>query len=75
MKKILIVICLTASALSLHARAIQEDYRSAEEKSKVSYAFGMLIGGNLISTDLEFDYPSFTNGVMAALEKMETQFT
>jgi FKBP-type peptidyl-prolyl cis-trans isomerase len=63
------------SVLALHARAIQEDYRNAEEKARVSYAFGMLFGSNLSTTPLEFDYDAFTEGFIAMFEGAETQFT
>jgi FKBP-type peptidyl-prolyl cis-trans isomerase len=63
------------SVLVLHARAIQEDYRNAEEKARISYAFGMLFGSNLSTTPLEFDYNAFTEGFKAMFEGAETQFT
>ena len=75
MKKTLIFMCLILSAFSLYARAIQEDYRKADEKARVSYAFGMLIGSNLRTADLEFDYAAFTDGVRDIVEYGMGQFT
>jgi FKBP-type peptidyl-prolyl cis-trans isomerase len=75
MKKLLVLVCLILPALSLHARAIQEDYRQAEEKARISYAFGMLMGSNLRTVDMEFDYDAFTEGVKAMLENLNAQFT
>jgi FKBP-type peptidyl-prolyl cis-trans isomerase len=76
MKKVLIFICLFSSVLILHARGIQEDFRQAEEKAQVSYAFGMLFGSNLRATPLEFDYEAFTEGFRAMFEDdTEPQFT
>jgi FKBP-type peptidyl-prolyl cis-trans isomerase len=75
MKKLLIAICLFLSVLALHARAIQEDIRQADEKARVSYAFGMLFGSNLSTTPLEFDYYAFTEGFRAMFENLETQIT
>jgi len=75
MKKILIFLCLILSAFSLYARAIQEDYRRTDEKARISYAFGMLIGSNLRSADLEFDYSAFTDGVRDIVENGTAQFT
>jgi len=69
MKKALAFLCLFLSVLALHARAIQEDYRRAEEKARVSYAFGMIIGNNLSTAGIEFDYDAFTEGVKALLEE------
>jgi len=75
MKKLLVVVCLILPVLSLHAKAIQEDYKNADEKARVSYAFGMLMASNLKSVDLEIDYEAFTNGVKATLENLELQFS
>ena len=75
MKKQILFTCMFLSVLALHARAIQEDYRNAEEKARVSYAFGMLFGSNLSTTPLEFDYDAFTEGFIAMFEGAETQFT
>ena len=69
MKKALVFLCLFLSVLALHARAIQEDYREAEEKARVSYAFGMIIGNDLSTAGIDFDYDAFTDGVKAILEE------
>jgi len=70
MKKLLAVLCLFFSVLTVYGRAIQEDYRKAEEKARVSYAFGMLIGYNYLRTPgIEFDYNAFTDGVKAMVEE------
>lgn len=70
MKKLTVFLCLFFLALTLHARAIHEDYRNAEEKARVSYAFGMAIGSNfdLSSMGIEFDYTAFAEGVKAMTE-------
>jgi len=75
MKKLLIVLCLIIPALSLHARAVQEDYKNSGDQAQVSYAFGMLMGANLISTDLDFDYDAFKDGFKTTLEKQQPQIT
>jgi len=75
MKKLIIFSCLVLSALSLHARAIQEDYSRAGEKAKVSYAFGMLMGSNLSSMNVDIDYTALANGVRAVVEKAPPQFS
>lgn len=75
MKKPVIFLCLFFVVLALHARAIQEDYRQAEEKAKLSYAFGMLFGSNLSTYPLEFDYNAFTEGFRVMIENEEPQFT
>jgi FKBP-type peptidyl-prolyl cis-trans isomerase len=75
MKKTFIFICLFFLVLALHAKAIQEDLRIADEKARVSYAFGMLFGSNLSTTPLEFDYDAFAEGFKAMFEGEETLFT
>jgi FKBP-type peptidyl-prolyl cis-trans isomerase len=76
MKKALAFLCLFLSVLALHARAIQEDYRRAEEKARVSYAFGMDVGNYLRTAGMDFDYDAFTDGVKAILEEnLSPQFS
>ena len=75
MKKLFVIALLVLFAVSLHARAIQEDYKKAEEKARVSYAVGLIMGENLRSIGLEFDYPAFTEGFKAAVGDAEAQFS
>jgi len=78
MKKLTIFLCLFFLALAIHAKAIQEDYREAEERAKVSYAFGMAIGSNfnLSSMGIEFDYDAFSDGLRAMVEPdIQPQFS
>jgi len=77
MKKLIVFLCLFFAVLTLHARAIQEDYRTAEEKARVSYAFGMAIGSNfnLSSMGIEIDYTAFADGLRAMVEDGQPQFS
>jgi len=77
MNKLFIFLCLFFAVLTLQAKAIQEDYRKADEKARTSYAFGMAIGTNfdLSSMGIEFDYAAFTEGLRATIEDGETQLT
>jgi len=78
MRRAAIFLCLFFLVLTLHARAIQEDYREADERAKVSYAFGMAIGSNfnLSSMGIEFDYDAFSDGLRAMVEpNREPQFS
>jgi len=78
MRKCAIFLCLFFLVLTLHARAIQEDYREADERAKVSYAFGMAIGSNfnLHSMGIVFDYDAFADGLRAMVERdKEPQFS
>jgi len=76
MRKLFVFFCLFLSVFALHARAIREDYRKAEDKERVSYSFGMVIGNNLRTAGIDFDYDAFTEGVMSMLEEnMTPQFS
>jgi len=76
MKKSVVFLCMLFTVAALHARAIQEDYRIAEEKARISYAFGMIIGSNLSATPIDFDYSAFADGVRAMLDdNIEAQFS
>jgi len=69
MKKLFAFLCMFLSVLALYARAIHEDYKKAEEKARVSYAFGMDIGNYLSRVGIDFDYEAFKEGVRAVLEE------
>ena len=75
MKKQFIFVCLIFTALSLHARAVQENYKNADERARMSYAFGMLMGANLNTSVLEFDYNAFTEGFRTVMDNGKTQFS
>jgi FKBP-type peptidyl-prolyl cis-trans isomerase len=75
MKKLFFLLCLFLTVFILHAKAIQEDIDKADEKARLSYAFGMLYGSNLRTIPLEFDYESFTKGFRVMYENMEPQFS
>jgi len=71
MKKLTVVLCLFFAVTALHARAIQEENRVAEENARISYAFGMAIASNLELNTLgvDFDYAAFADGLRAVLDK------
>jgi len=72
MKKWVLLLCMFLTVMAVHARAIQEDYKKAEEKARVSYAFGMIIGANLSSAPIDFDYNAFAEGIKAMLDDSVT---
>jgi len=74
-KKIIVCFCLFLSVLALYADPVEEDYRKADIKSRVSYSFGMLFGSNLQDYPMEFDYTAFVEGFRAIIENTEPQFT
>ena len=74
MKKLIVFIFIILP-FALYARGIMEDYSNADEKSRVSYAFGIAIGSNLLTSDLEFNYSAFAEGLRAVLEDANPLFT
>jgi FKBP-type peptidyl-prolyl cis-trans isomerase len=75
MKQPVLLICFLLTVFTLHARAIQEDIDRADEKARLSYAFGMLFGSNLQTMPLELDYDAFTKGFKTMLENGELLFS
>jgi FKBP-type peptidyl-prolyl cis-trans isomerase FkpA len=65
------IILLILCAATAHARAIREDFRKADEKALLSYAFGMAVGSNLRTAGVEFDYDAFARGLKAIIEDSE----
>ncbi|MCL2440505.1 MAG: FKBP-type peptidyl-prolyl cis-trans isomerase [Treponema sp.] len=77
MKKLTIFLCLFFAVLALNAKAIHDDHRRADEKARVSYAFGMAVGSNfnLGSMGIDFDYNAFADGLKAMVENEPTLFS
>ncbi|MDR1251421.1 MAG: FKBP-type peptidyl-prolyl cis-trans isomerase [Treponema sp.] len=71
MKKIFCVCCILLSVINLYARGIQEDIKLADEKARLSYALGLLIGADLEPSGLAVDYTAFADGLKTAIEKGE----
>ncbi|MDR0583416.1 MAG: FKBP-type peptidyl-prolyl cis-trans isomerase [Treponema sp.] len=74
MKKAFCICCLALSVMALHAKGIQEDLRLADEKARLSYALGLVIGADMEPAGLELDYASFAEGLKTAIEKGEAKF-
>ena len=68
MKHITLALCFFLMAMSVQARAIREEMNLSDENERMSYAFGMTIGIDLLQSGLEVDYASFTEGLRAAME-------
>ncbi|MDR1900591.1 MAG: FKBP-type peptidyl-prolyl cis-trans isomerase, partial [Treponema sp.] len=75
MKQLLFFLLILFVALSLHARGIAEETALAGEKADISYAFGMVIGEDLKTTGMEFNYTAFGEGLRDAMASGETRFT
>ena len=68
MKHSIIAIILLFAAMTVYAKAIQEDINLENDKARASYAFGMTVGNDLKQAGLEIDYTSFTEGLKTAME-------
>ena len=76
MKNIFLGILLLFGATVFCAAAgIAEDAREANERADTSYAFGMVIGEDLLGTGLKFNYEAFVRGFREVMENQETLFS
>ena len=66
MKRIVFGILLFSGVVSFCA---------ADEKSEMSYAFGMIIAADLVETGFEFNYDTFIQGFRETMEKEKTRYT
>ncbi|MDR2159888.1 MAG: FKBP-type peptidyl-prolyl cis-trans isomerase [Treponema sp.] len=74
MKQFLFFLLILFAVSSLHAKGIAEEAALAGEKADTSYAFGLVIGGDLKTTGIEFDYAAFGEGLRDAIEGGESRF-
>ena len=77
MKRCVIVFCLFLAALAVYAEGIREEMDLEEQQSRISYAFGMMVGDDLQQSglDIEIDYAAFTDGLRAAMEQAEAKLS
>jgi len=77
MRKLIVFLCLFFAVTFVYAKGIQEDYSNADEKTRMSYAFGMVIGKNfdLKTMGIEFDYKAFSEGLKDVVENNQALFT
>jgi len=77
MKKTIIFPCLFFIAFFLHAKGIQDDYKNSDEKARLSYAFGMVIGSQLGigNMGIDFDYNAFGEGLKAIVDGDQTKIS
>ena len=64
-----VILLLFITAITAHSKAIREDVNLADEKARISYAFGITVGGDLKQAGLEMDYSAFTEGLKNAMEQ------
>jgi FKBP-type peptidyl-prolyl cis-trans isomerase FkpA len=75
MKNLVLVVCFFVSAAALFGKGAVDNAALADERAKLSYAFGQVIGSDLQQLDLEFDYGAFTEGFRASVSGNELLFT
>jgi FKBP-type peptidyl-prolyl cis-trans isomerase FkpA len=75
MKKIILVFCFVVSAWSLFGRAVADDIANADERTRMSFAFGQVVGSDLRQTGLDFDYTAFTEGFKTSINGGESPFS
>jgi FKBP-type peptidyl-prolyl cis-trans isomerase FkpA len=75
MKKLILGLCLSMTALTVYGKGIADEVNLADERSKTSLAFGMVIGSDLKQTGLQFDYAAFAEGFRLAVEGGEVPYT
>ena len=72
MKRLTAACCFLLLALSLNAKAIRDEARFTGEKERISYAFGMSVGGDLLQAGLDIDYHAFMEGLKSAMDEEPT---
>jgi FKBP-type peptidyl-prolyl cis-trans isomerase len=75
MKKAIFALSLLLFAISLHAKGMHDELNMADEKARVSYAFGIAIGSEISSTGLNLDYSAFTEGLKAMMGNGEAEYS
>jgi FKBP-type peptidyl-prolyl cis-trans isomerase len=75
MKKLTLALCLFAAAGALYGKGIADEVDLADERAKISYAFGLVMGSDLKQVGLEFDYPAFTGGFKTGVEDGDAPYT
>jgi FKBP-type peptidyl-prolyl cis-trans isomerase len=73
MKNTVIILCFFFTAVAVYPRAIMEEANLSDEKSRTSYAFGMVVGADLRQSGFEIDYPAFYEGLKAVMEDLQTK--
>ncbi|MCL2761701.1 MAG: FKBP-type peptidyl-prolyl cis-trans isomerase [Treponema sp.] len=72
MKRWVIPFCLFLAAMTVQAKGIREEIEFTGDKARVSYAFGMTVGGDLQQAGMEIDYVAFVEGLKSAMEQEQT---
>jgi FKBP-type peptidyl-prolyl cis-trans isomerase FklB len=79
MKKMKNISCLIlvffASAALAAAAGIAEEAERGNARAEMSYAFGMAIADDLISTGIQFNYDAFVRGLRDVVENRDTLFS
>jgi FKBP-type peptidyl-prolyl cis-trans isomerase FkpA len=75
MKRLFLGFVFFAAVFTLYGKGIADEVSLADERAKMSYAFGMVIGSELRQSGMEFDYAAFTRGFKVMVENGESSYT
>ena len=70
-----VILVLLGSVVYCAAGGITEEAGKGSERQKMSYAFGMVVAGDVSETGLEFNYDAFIRGFRDVMEKEKTRYT
>ena len=73
-KQIAVFLCFFLATAAMYANAEQEK-SSSSDKARTSYAFGMIVGGDLLGAGMDIDFAAFLDGLQAAMEQKSTLIT
>ena len=69
------IVVFIGTAVICGAEGIVEQARIGEEKTEMSYAFGMVVAADLKETGLDFNYSSFMRGFRDVMLREQTRYT
>jgi len=75
MKNIFILVVFFGAVVFCAAEGIGEEAGKDSKKKDTSYAFGMVVAGDVTGTGLEFNYNAFIRGFRDVMEKAKTRYT
>ena len=70
-----LILVFFASAALAAAAGIAEEAERGNARAEMSYAFGMAIADDLISTGIQFNYDAFVRGLRDVVENRDTLFS
>jgi len=69
------ILFLSGIAAFCSASGIAEEAEKGKERSEMSYAFGMVVAGDIFGSGLEINYDAFIRGFRDVMENEKTRYT